>query len=108
VRAIHIITKNKAGQEIPRIKAISGLATPQDGRGLPHPPRVSSIGAGPKDVKFYLGGTGAPGQKQSDSPAAATKKGKKPQGPHGGKPSGDLPAEGYISVFDFFALREYD
>ena len=46
--------KNKAGEPIPRVKTIYGLAGKEDGHGLDHPPLVRSFGAGPKDVEFFL------------------------------------------------------
>ncbi|OAG10813.1 eukaryotic translation initiation factor 2C 2 [Paraphaeosphaeria sporulosa] len=80
--------KNKAGQVIPRIKTIFGLARKDDGHGLPHRPKVLSHGAGAKDVQFWLEGDGGP------NATKAKAKGGKKEGPAtGGK---------YISVFDFF------
>lgn len=46
--------KNSKGQEIHRIKTVLGLATPNDGRGLDHPPRVPSLGATAKSVQFWM------------------------------------------------------
>ncbi|KAL2861922.1 putative RNA interference and gene silencing protein [Aspergillus pseudodeflectus] len=39
---------------IPRFKVIAGLASPSDGRILPHPPIVPRHGAGPREVQFWL------------------------------------------------------
>ena len=55
VKVIHIAErKNKTGRPIPRIKTIFGLATPNDGHGLPHPPRVPKFGANAREVQFFL------------------------------------------------------
>ncbi|KAI0399976.1 ribonuclease H-like domain-containing protein [Xylaria palmicola] len=51
--------KNRSGQIIVRARTICGLATPGDGKQLAHPPRVSRLAAGPKDVQFW---------KEDDSP----------------------------------------
>jgi hypothetical protein len=55
VRVTHITRRNRAGDEIPRIRAIAGLATPNDGNGLQNPPRVQKFAAGSKEVEFFLG-----------------------------------------------------
>lgn len=94
VRVTHIRRKNKKGEDIPRIKTIINVATPQDGRSLPKPPIVSRYGAGPKDVQFFLDSPGQSSQ-QGSSAASKGKKAKKPAGP---EPSG-----AYITVADFFA-----
>ncbi|KAJ0421265.1 putative RNA interference and gene silencing protein [Aspergillus carlsbadensis] len=39
---------------IPRFKVIAGLASPSDGRTLPHPPIVPRHGSGPREVQFWL------------------------------------------------------
>ncbi|KAH6691806.1 putative RNA interference and gene silencing protein [Leptodontidium sp. MPI-SDFR-AT-0119] len=92
VRVTHIIRKNRVSREIPRIKTITGLATPGDGHGLQYPPIVPKFAAGAKEVKFHLGSP--EGQPSTSQPS---KKGKKPikEGP-------EPPGGGYISVFDFF------
>ncbi|KAH6667245.1 PAZ domain-containing protein [Halenospora varia] len=103
VRVTHITRKNREGREIPRIKTITGLATPGDGHGLQHPPIVPKFAAGAKEVKFHLGSpegqpsTSQPSVSQQNSAGKRGKKGKKPvkEGP---EPAGD----GYISVYDFF------
>lgn len=89
VKVTHLPPKKdkKSGRDIWRVKTISGLARPQDGRGEDHPPQVRSLGAGPKDVKFWL---------TSHPPA----KGAKP--PAKGKKAAATRADGYISVFDYF------
>ncbi|KAI9734342.1 MAG: hypothetical protein M1834_002448 [Cirrosporium novae-zelandiae] len=80
VKVTHLSKKNKAGQEVPRIKIIHGFATPQDGQGLPHPPKVLKFAAGPKDVEFWLEG----------------EKGKQSSGKSRAAPGR------YISVYDYF------
>ncbi|KAL5044938.1 hypothetical protein BDW71DRAFT_198603 [Aspergillus fruticulosus] len=87
VRVTHIKRKNKRGEEIPRFKTIINVATPQDGNSLENPPKVKSVGAGPKDVSFFL-----------DAPEQV-KKSKKFAGP---KPSGSQ-----ITVAEFFE-RNYN
>ncbi|KAL1868840.1 hypothetical protein Plec18167_008145 [Paecilomyces lecythidis] len=96
VNTTHIVRKNRAGQTIPRMKVICGLAMRDDGRNQPHPPIVPSLGADAKEVKFFLGD----GSQSNDS------------GPSGkGKQKGknllsaglNTPGQGsYISVYDFF------
>lgn len=108
VKVTHLpAKKNKAGEIIPRIKTISGLATPKDGRSLDHPPRVGNFGAGPKDVAFfYDNSSGGPSNASADQ--AAGKGGGKQQGK--GKKAGasntgpgqDVAQAKYISVYDFF------
>ncbi|KAL3478994.1 ribonuclease H-like domain-containing protein [Aspergillus californicus] len=94
VRVTHIERKGKSGKVIPRMKTIIDLASPQDGRSSPNPPRVSMIGAGPKNVLFFLN---APGQQPQAAPAGPKgKKGKKPA------KSGPEPLGVYVSVADFF------
>ncbi|EDN10395.1 hypothetical protein HCAG_06198 [Histoplasma mississippiense (nom. inval.)] len=78
-----------------RIKTIEGLAHQSDGRHLQNPPQVPWLGAGPKDVKFFLDGSTPPPEGQ---PKKSGKKGKK--GP--AKPGGDSPTGSYISVYDYF------
>lgn len=61
VKVTHLAEKrNKAGESIPRVKTIYGLASKDDGHGLDHPPLVKSFGAGPKDVKFFLNDSVSP------------------------------------------------
>ncbi|KAL5336701.1 ribonuclease H-like domain-containing protein [Aspergillus crustosus] len=100
IRATHIERKNKKGQVIPRMKTIIDVAMPHDGRSLSKSPIVSRLGAGPKDVQFFLD---APGQstQQSSSSGPKGKKGKKPA------KAGPEPAGSYITVADFF-LRNYN
>lgn len=99
VSPTHLKAKtNKAGQEIPRRKAIVGLATPGDGKDLDHPPRVSTFGAGPKGVEFWLD------QKPSPSPSKGVKGGKGGKGGKSATPGGGPSSTGgsYITVYDFF------
>lgn len=94
VKITHLgVKKSKlTNAEIPRIKSISGLAQPQDGRTLNKPPQVHSYGAGPKGVKFWL----------NEVPLAAGAK----SAPKGKKGPG-LPANQYISVFDYFRHSKF-
>jgi hypothetical protein len=58
VRVIHIRRVNSQGQDIPRFKMITGLASPADGKSLAHPPIVAKHGAGSREVQFWLEGPG--------------------------------------------------
>ena len=91
--------RNKAGQVIPRIKTIFGLARKDDGHKLANRPRIKAHGAGAKDVEFWLdsdaGSSGAPKAEAS----ASKGKGKGKAQPKGPAPSG---SGRYITVFDFF------
>lgn len=97
VRVTHLKDKkNKAGKSILRFKTIVGLATPQDGQGMAHPPQVAAHGAGPKKVKFWL---------NSDSSSSTTPSGAAPAGKGKGKgptPAGPQRASRYITVWDYF------
>ena len=111
VRVIHLPEKkNKAGQVVPRIKTIFGLANTDDGHALAHRPRVQAFGAGPKDVEFFLDSAPAPSSGPSTVLAGAQVGGKK-KGKKGGgdsRKSEPQSSEGrYISVFDFFAQSKY-
>ena len=115
VKVVHIPDrKNKAGRSIPRIKTIFGLASPDDGRGLAHPPRVKQFGAGAKDVEFFLtessgppsstpSGLAVPGGQRGGKAGGNKKKGKQTS-EYGGGPSGSgSTSQGrYISVYDYF------
>ena len=94
--------KNKAGEIIPRVKTIFGLANSADGRGLQNPPQVQSFGAGARDVRFFLNNSsGAPSSSstgQAAETSANTKKGKGKKSPGQSDPQGGR----YISVFDYF------
>lgn len=118
VKVVHIPEKkNKSGRSFPRIKTISGLASPDDGVRLAHPPRVKRFGAGAKDVEFFLNESPGP---QSSVPSGSTapsgqsggkaggKKKSKKQGsePGGGSSSAGGTAGGrYISVYDYFTAN---
>lgn len=65
VRVTHIERKTASGKVRPRIKAISGLANKGDGNGLPQPPRVARLGAGPRDIEFFM--SSQPSEPQSNS-----------------------------------------
>ncbi len=120
VKVVHIPEKkNKAGQSIPRIKTIFGLAKPDDGQVRSvegaeptHPPRVSHFGAGAKEVEFFLSGSSGPSSAAPSGPAApdggkavGKKKGK---GKKVTEPSGEPSGTGsttqgrYITVYDHF------
>lgn len=91
--------RNKAGQVIPRIKTIFGLARERDGYRLEHPPKVKRNGAGAKEVEFWLDGGSAP---SSGSKGGAKGKGSKSQ------PSASSAGPGkYITVFDFFKTSKF-
>jgi hypothetical protein len=98
VNVIHLpVKKSKSNKEVRRVKTIFGLAHPQDGQGDAHPPRVNGFGAGPKDVQFWISGDGPSGKdKPPKKPVEAPKK---TTGP-------GLPANTYISVFDYFRRSE--
>ena len=96
VQTSHLPEKrNRAGEVIPRVKTIFGLARKDDGHKLAKKPRINKHGAGAKEVEFWLDG-------EASAPAP------KP-GAEGGKGKGKkVPTKGpatsgrYISVFDFF------
>ncbi|KAH6724161.1 QDE2 protein [Leptodontidium sp. MPI-SDFR-AT-0119] len=103
VRVIHLpAKKGKKNQDVPRIKSICGFALTTDGRSEEHPPRVTVNGAGPTQVSFWLSDT-----PPATAPAAAaagsktTGKNKKP----GGSQAGGLPANQYITVYDYFQIK---
>ncbi|KAK4442952.1 ribonuclease H-like domain-containing protein [Podospora aff. communis PSN243] len=113
IRTTHLKEKkNRAGEVVLRVKTIAGLATPNDGHGHAHPPRVSEFGGGPKQVEFWLD-SGPPAQAAPAAAAAggsqAKKKGKKGGGGGGGPSASSASTQQggrYISVFDFF-LQTY-
>lgn len=49
----------KPNQRIVQSRTINGLASPSDGQGQPHPPRVPYLGANAYEVEFYLSETQA-------------------------------------------------
>ena len=86
VRLIHLPErKNNAGETIPRIKTIIGLATVADGNKLDKPPRVNRFGAGPTEVQFFL-----------DADHVKT-------GPN----SRNVFKTGYVSVMSYFQNRKF-
>jgi len=108
--------KNKAGESIPRVKTIFGLATKDDGQSLEHPPQFPNLranpnqifGAGPKDVEFFLSdSSGAPSSSSTGQAAGTPGSKKKGKGKKGGASSrgpDQTPPQGgrYISVYEFF------
>jgi hypothetical protein len=102
VNVTHIVRRNRAGHTIPRIKAIAALAMTDDGQNMEHRPIVPKFGAGPKEVKFFIGGTAAvpPGNSQDQSGKSDGKTGKKAS--KVGPPILPLSEDGYITVYDFF------
>lgn len=93
----HIKRKGKNGKERPpRVKTISGLATPSDGGSGPNRPKVEGYGAGPQSVKFFLDAAG------SQPPQQTSEKGKGKKGKKAPPKAGPAPAGRYISVADFF------
>jgi eukaryotic translation initiation factor 2C len=90
VKLTHLPAKKnkKTNEDIPRVKTIFGLAHPEDGRQEEHPPQIKSYGGGPQEVKFWLNATPPAGGSQAPT------KGKKAAGPK--------PANGYITVLDYF------
>lgn len=90
VRVTHIRRVNSQGQDIPRFKTITGLASPADGKSLAHPPIVPKRGAGPTEVQFWLEGVGP------KTIGKAKSKGKKPA------KSGPEESGRYTTVEDFF------
>lgn len=119
VKVTHLAEKkNKAGESIPRVKTIYGLASKDDGHGLDHPPLVRSFGAGPNDVEFFLNDSIGEPSSLSAGQAAGTlsseKKGKDSKGGasthgpgqnvSGQNASRQNASQGgrYISVYEFF------
>ncbi|KAK5999083.1 Argonaute RISC catalytic component 2 [Cladobotryum mycophilum] len=107
VRTTHLKAKvDKSGREIQRIKTIFSLANKNDGHGLPHPPKVSQFGAGPKGVEFWLEESAS--TSSASVPASASASGGKKKGGKGAKSQGGQPAAAaatggrYINVYDFF------
>ncbi len=114
VQVVHLAEKkNKAGESIPRVKTIFGLANKDDGHSLEHPPRVQTFGAGPKDVEFFLNDSPATPSSSSASQAGGASSGKKKgKGGKGGKigqgPGQNVSQGGrYISVYEFFRSGIY-
>jgi eukaryotic translation initiation factor 2C len=103
VKVTHLPGKvSKATNTVtPRVKTIFGLAHTMDGRGDAHPPQIQSFGAGPKGVKFWL--AAAPGETKGADDKSNKKSPKKPTGASG--PA--LPANTYITVFDYFRKSRF-
>ncbi|KAK4232690.1 hypothetical protein C8A03DRAFT_39722, partial [Achaetomium macrosporum] len=106
VRTIHLREKkNKFSEVIYRAKTIVGLATPNDGHGLAHPPKVREFGARPKLVEFWLD-SGLPVQPGPATEASGSQVKKKKKGRKGEDPK--IPAASsssggrYISIYDYF------
>jgi hypothetical protein len=104
IRITHIVRKNRAGREIPRTKAITSLATTNDGNGLQHPPRVSRFGAGSKEVEFFISEPGE--QTDISQQSSATRKGKKGKKPIKEDPESSSGGQ-FISVYNFFRNSKY-
>ena len=111
VQTVHLKErKNKAGESIPRVKTIFGLAAKGDGQKLQHPPQFVNqfFGAGPENVAFFLNdSTGAPSSASTGQAAGTTGTKKKGKGTRGGAsghgPGRDIAQAGrYISVYEFF------
>jgi eukaryotic translation initiation factor 2C len=99
VQIMHITRENAAGQKVPHIKTIFGLATGQDGRNLSKPPIVRTFGSGSDDVQFFLAGpSGATGAgSRGPSTQAPARRGAKPAKPPGPQQAGE-----YITVTNYF------
>ncbi|ETI24054.1 hypothetical protein G647_03423 [Cladophialophora carrionii CBS 160.54] len=92
VNTTHIVHKNKAGQQIPNIRAILGLAEQHEGGKLLHPPVVRENGAGPQQVEIYMETTPT----TSIIPPQPSTCGNTP------RPTQTLATGVYISLYDFF------
>ena len=108
VESTHLAKKfNRAGQPIPRVKTIFGLANPNDGGSSEHPPRVQKLGAGAKNVSFFwsssstTSGTASTVPGASAEPTGGKKKGKS-KGKSEPAKSGSSGEGKYITVYDFF------
>lgn len=115
VRTTHLKEKrNKKGEVVHRVKAVIGLAQMIHNRiKSAHPPKVAQLGAGPKDVQFWLEdrpssaapSSSVPGTEPSQ--AAPKKKGKGKGGKGKAEAAGPQPAGSgtgrYVSVQEHFA-----
>ena len=90
----HIQRKNGK----PRVKTIAGLASTHDGRSAEHPPKVSTHGAGPRDVQFFLESPNQGGNEESNERRNKRRKTSPASGP--------AAAGLYVSVADFFSRGE--
>lgn len=105
IQTTHLKEKrNRAGEVIPRVKTIFGLARKDDGHGMAHPPRVTHHGAGAKGVEFWLEGETSSSSTLNTGAASKKAKGGKGKGKEKAKEGSTVPAASgkYISVFDFF------
>ncbi|KAK2046757.1 Piwi-domain-containing protein [Colletotrichum somersetense] len=95
--------KNKRDEVIHQIKTIFRLATPNDGNGLIHPPRVREYGAGPKHVEFWLENPARTETSTRQETGAGTGKIKiKSKEVISSYPSVSTTSGRYISVYNFF------
>jgi eukaryotic translation initiation factor 2C len=102
IEVIHIAKTNKAGKRIPRFKTIMSLAKKDGGRGQSDPPIVPELGAGARDVKFFLENPTSKSSKKTSG-----KKGKQAAST-GDAPTGSTAPSGkYISVCDFFKHSKF-
>lgn len=105
VRITHLERKTSSGKPKPRIKTITSLAAPGDGKELVAPSKLVSHGAGPRDVQFFLSSKepGSSGSSpSSDSKSEGTgKKGKK------APKAGPAPEGRYITVEQFFKQGKF-
>lgn len=58
VQVTHIRRQDRKGQTIARYKTITDLASPADGGSLQKKPQIRRYGAGPREVQFWLEGSG--------------------------------------------------
>jgi len=99
VQITHIVRKNKAGKNIPRIKVITNLAMPNDGNSLQYPPKVPRFAAGPRETEFFLTPPGEPtGSQQSPAKGKGKRAKAGPEPPSSGR---------YVSVYNFFKSSKY-
>ncbi|WQF90259.1 Putative PAZ domain, Piwi domain, ribonuclease H-like superfamily, argonaute, linker 1 [Colletotrichum destructivum] len=112
VRTTHLPERtNRSGEVIPRVRTIFGVATPSDGQGLAHPPRVREYGAGPKHVEFWLDNPARtePSTREETSSGKRKRKNKnknKEKVAAPCDPSASTTSGKYISVYDF-SLTSY-
>ncbi|KAK1753780.1 ribonuclease H-like domain-containing protein [Echria macrotheca] len=92
IRTTHLPEKkNQAGEVIPRIRTICGLATPGDGRDLPQgkQPKVPFFGADSKMVEFWL-------EKEAPATVAPVPRAPVPRAP---VPPPPVPRSGVIGAY---------
>ncbi|KAL2803243.1 putative RNA interference and gene silencing protein [Aspergillus granulosus] len=66
VELIHYQQQENESGYTPRYKVVAGLASPSDGRTLPHPPIVPRHGCGPRELRFWLQDPTRPVDESSD------------------------------------------